>query len=100
MRRRKAKPESIAEVIETVFKKLEKGKKASRAQTAWRQAAGKEISGHSRVVAIKKNTLVVAIRDSAWFYQANLKKEAILNALRKKKDFENITKISFRIGSK
>jgi predicted nucleic acid-binding Zn ribbon protein len=97
---RKSSPEPISDVLKKVIQKLDTSgrKKQAKLDSAWRVAAGDTIAKHTRVQGVKKQTLFVLVDDSAWFYEANLKKEKILKSLRRKKDFEKVEKISFRIG--
>ncbi|MBN3039052.1 MAG: DUF721 domain-containing protein [Candidatus Omnitrophica bacterium] len=96
----KATPESISDILKKVVEKLdpEKKNRAAKLLSAWRSVAGSELAQHTRPGGMKKNCLLVIVEDSAWFYQANLKKNKILQALQKKKGFEKIEKIHFRIG--
>jgi len=97
---RKSTPEPISDVLKSVVERLEQTRKGKTGKllSAWRAVVGKELAQHARPRGIKRNNLFVIVEDSAWFYQANLKKDSILRALKQKKGLEKLEKISFRIG--
>jgi predicted nucleic acid-binding Zn ribbon protein len=97
---RKGTSEPIGDVVKKVIEKLDptKQKKSVKIISAWRAVAGRELAQHTKPVGLRKNSLLVVVDDSAWFYQVNLKKEELLAALKKKKGCEKIEKVRFRIG--
>ena len=99
-RMRKGSPQPISDVLRDVVEKLSRAKKSelSKILSKWASCVGKELARHSRPARLKGGTLLVAVDDSAWFYQANLQKEGLLKALQKKIGAKKIQNIQFRIG--
>ena len=98
--RRKSTPEPISDVMRDVLEKLTRTKKQEthKVSLTWRSIVSKELAKHTRPLGVRKGTLLVLVEDSAWFYQINLKKPEILNELNKKKGFEKVKTIQFRLG--
>ena len=97
---RKGTPQPISDVLKNVVGKLSQTKKKDviKILSAWTAIAGRQLARHTRPVNLKKETLRVFVDDSAWFYQANLEKEELLKALKRKIGENKIQKIQFRIG--
>ena len=97
---RKHSPEPIGTILKNVVEGLgrAKGPEIEQILSCWRHSVGKELFRHSQPLALAKGILRVAVDDSAWFYQANLQKEHILQSLKKKIGAKKIKHIQFRIG--
>ena len=96
---RKSAPQLIGNVLRDVVEKLSQAKKKdAKIFSSWASCAGRELCRHAQPAGLRKGTLEVFVEDSAWFYQASLKKAELLRALQKKIGAEKIQKIRFRIG--
>ncbi len=98
---RKNPPELIGDVLKNVVDGLSRTKKKGPAKilSSWASVAGRELARHTRPAHLKNGALLVFVDESAWFYQASLKKDELLRALNKKIGKEKIQEIQFRIGN-
>lgn len=98
---RKNSPQLIGDVLKSVVEGLSRTKKNGPAKilSSWVSVAGKELARHTRPAQLKNGALLVFVNESAWFYEASLKKDELLRALNKKIGKEKIQTIQFRIGS-
>lgn len=97
---RKNKPQLIGGVLKDVLEKLSQAKKGgiSEIVARWPALAGRELARHTRPANLRSRTLLVNVDESAWLYQVNLQKEALLKAVQKKMGKQKIQEIRFRIG--
>ena len=98
---RKNSPELISDVLKSVVEGLSQTKEKGPAKilSSWASVAGKELARHTRPAYLKNGALLVFVDESAWFYEASLKKDELIRALNKKMKKEKIQTIQFRIGS-
>lgn len=98
--RQRSTAEPIGNIVKNVVEKLSSSRKANTQKilTAWPSIAGKELTRHTRPASLKKGILKIFVDESAWIYQANLKKQILLKALKKKIGQEKVRDIYFRIG--
>jgi predicted nucleic acid-binding Zn ribbon protein len=99
--KRKATPQAISDVLQQVVENINEMKKQDIfvVLASWQEIAGKRFYPHTRPASLKKGVLKVFVDTSAWFYQANMEKAAILKAAQKKMGTRKVKSIEFRIGS-
>jgi hypothetical protein len=68
----------------------------TRAQAAWRVAAGKKIAEKTRPTNLVRGTLVVEVEDIVWQRQLNTLRHFLLRNLHKELGEELVTEIDFR----
>lgn len=97
---RRSTPQPISDVLKDVVEKLSQAKRGDVAKifAVWGTCAGKQLARHTRPTQLRKGTLKVLVDDSAWFYQANLQRERLLQSLQRKMGAEKVQKIQFSIG--
>ena len=97
---RTGSPQLISDILKGVVEELSQAKKKGIAKVfaVWPRVAGRELSRHTRPARLQRGTLLINVDESAWLYQANLKKDVLLKALQKKIEREKIQQIQFRIG--
>ena len=90
----------LKDVVKKVISGLEKRQEEELdISRAWRLAAGKKASAHTRPVFLKKKRLIVNVGDSSWLYKLTLEKEAIKKKFNKKtKGKKKVDQVQFRIG--
>jgi predicted nucleic acid-binding Zn ribbon protein len=83
--RPKGRPEAVGALIDRVLADLGAGATARAVRIAdhWHEAVGSEIADHSRPVAIRNETLEVAVDTSVWCQQIQLRVPEILAGLRR-----------------
>jgi len=98
---RKNSPELISDVLKNVVEGLSRTKEKgpTKILSSWASVAGRELARHTRPAQLKSGALLVFVDESAWFYEASLKKDELLRALNKKVGKEKIQMIQFRIGN-
>ena len=99
---RRSRPQPIGDVLQKVVRQLEqaKGGDAQKLFALWPKIAGKKIAQHARPISLRKGLLRVLVDDSAWFYQINLQKQALIDKLQQRLGKAAIQNIQFRIGKK
>ncbi len=91
--------EKIKDTIELVIQDLltKKGGVNNEGPEAWlRKVLTKKELGHIRVQYFRKGILGLSVDSSSWMYSLGLKKETILNKL--KKCSQDVKEIRFSIG--
>lgn len=68
----------------------------SRAHAAWKVAAGKKITEHTRVASLVRTKLIVEVEDLVWQRQLNTLRHFLLRNLRSALGEELVTEIDFR----
>ncbi len=98
---RKGSAQTIGDVLKNVIGQLSQAKVKDIAKilSSWTAIVGKELARHTKPAGLRKGTLQVFVDDSCWFYQANLQKEQLLQALKKKIGEKKVQEIRFRIGN-
>jgi len=97
---RKSHAEALSDVLKNVVEGLSHSKQSGpeKILKTWPTIAGKDLAHHTRPSYLHKGSLLILVSDSAWFYQANLRKQELLISLQKKLPKEKIKSIQFRIG--
>ena len=100
MKMKKSTPQPIGDVLKDVVEKLSqpRQKDITKIASVWPAVMGKEFVGHARPASLRKGTLRIFVENSAWFYQANLQKERLLQTLKRKIGEKKVQDIQFRIG--
>jgi len=91
--------ELLKNTLETVMKELSAKKNASSdadCQEWLKKTLTKKELGHIKVKYFSKGVLSVSVNSSSWLYALSLKKEELLNKL--KKEHPSVKNIIFRIG--
>jgi len=91
--------EAIKDTVRVVIKRLEAklGGFSDADPQAWlKKVLTKKELGHIKFNYFKKGTLGVAVDSAAWMYSFNLKKEKLLEQL--KRECAQIKELRFRIG--
>jgi predicted nucleic acid-binding Zn ribbon protein len=80
----KKRPQALGELLERVLHDLGGGEtaRALRIAERWEEAMGPEVAAHSRPVALRQEVLEVAVDNSVWCQQLQLRSPEILAALR------------------
>ena len=89
---------AIKEPIQKIMQDLaKKNKPGSGPQLLWSRVVEKRALKHTRVVGLKKGSLIINVDNSSWLYELNTRQEKILEEL-KKLSAEFIKDIKFRLG--
>jgi predicted nucleic acid-binding Zn ribbon protein len=88
--------DTIKAVLEKVIGTLQEKNQQDPIMAAWEKCAGKKIRMHSQPLGIWHKSLRVAVDSSAWLYEMNLNKKALLQQLTAQG--LKIKDITFRIG--
>ena len=91
--------DQIKSVIKDVVAQLSSGKKTPQAQIlkAWPGCAGSKAFKHTKIIKFDKGVLLVNVDSSAWLFQMNLKRKALLEKLNSAT--KELKEIRFRTGS-
>ncbi len=73
----------VKEVWKDLLKKQEEGR-ADKVKEAWRRAAGQKAAGHTEIVYLTKDRILVNVESSAWLHALTLKKESLEKKLQTK----------------
>lgn len=90
--------QSLKEILPEVFKKLEKKRDFEKIERLWGLTVGNRADSHTKVAGFKKDILIVNVDNSIWIYELSLRKDKILQLLKKSEDLKSIKDIRFRIG--
>lgn len=91
------------EPIKDIIKKIGPGAGNDRKKTeekifkVWKKAAGAKLAGHSSPASLRKKRLVINFKNSAWLFEFSLKKQKILERLKKDLGEDNIKELYGRI---
>ncbi|MEA3305221.1 MAG: DciA family protein [Candidatus Omnitrophota bacterium] len=98
----KRKTERIDSVIKFVIEKLDKTANPASGsvniEKAWEETAGEKAFVHSKPASLRKKKLVINVDGSSWLYELTLRKEELLDGLKKKLGKNKIKELQFRIG--
>jgi len=72
---------------------------AGALQSAWQQAAGERLAGHSRPGVVSRGVLEVLVRCSAVLQELTFAKTKIVKQLRETCPNEHIRDVKFRVGA-
>lgn len=89
--------DKIKDVVKEVIEKIssKKVEEQIQLQEIWRRAAGAGVD-HTAIGGLRDGVLVIHVDSSAWLYQMNLKKKALLTEIQKA--HPDIKQINFKIG--
>ncbi len=94
----KGKTESLKQILPKVFEDLEKKKVLQNLEEVWGSTIDSRAIKHTKIANFKKGVLTVTVNSSIWIYELTLKKSEFLKRLRRKKFFNDLKDIRFRIG--
>ena len=98
----KRKTERIDNVIKFVIEKLDKTANpvsgSVNIENVWEETAGKKAFVHSKPASLRKKKLVINVDGSSWLYELTLRKEELLDGLKKRLGKDKIKELQFRIG--
>ncbi len=100
MGKRKDTSSAIADVLKSVFAKIESEKTFSKEDVNgfWKELAGEDGFRHSRPSDFKKKVLTVRVDNSVWLQELTIRKRYILKGLKKRFGKDKIAELHFRIG--
>lgn len=92
-------PTLLKDLIERQFHKIqsEDQKLAGQIQKLWPELVGSAIAKQSRILYLKKSTLYVTVKNSAWLFELNLLKPELLQRLQDKYQAERIADLKFQL---
>ena len=96
---RKGRITPVADIVKTVFERLEREKTLTRedVEDRWKEIAG-NAARHTRPVSLRKSTLTVFVDSSAWMQEMAIRKRIVLKQLKRAFGKDRISGIHFRIG--
>ncbi len=77
--------------------KISKAIKACRAIEAWQGAVGEGVSKNSEAISVKKGTLFVEVKNSAWAQELSMLKPEIIRKINEKTGEKTISDLRFRV---
>lgn len=90
---------SIAEVLPTVLAHTrERHRQLGELQRRWAGAVGKDMAGHTKVVALRRGVLSVQADDPGSSYTLSLDKPRILKRLNARKGAPTVEDLAIRAG--
>jgi predicted nucleic acid-binding Zn ribbon protein len=100
MKSGKSSPTPIADVLKTVFDKLDPQSAVSResVDSFWKELVGEVGFRHSRPSALRKGLLTVRVDSSAWLEELAMKKRKLLKGLQSRLGKDKISQIHFKTG--
>lgn len=102
MKDRASGPEALSEVLGKLFVSRGWGRLAERAklESAWAEAAGKDISAQSRVLSLRRGVLEIEVKSGVLLQElAQFHKRKLLQALRQQTATATVADVKFRCGA-
>lgn len=96
-------PAPLKDIVSGLISKLGKGSEGEKRlgqeeiERIWKLASGNFAARRSRPTSLKKGRLIVMVGDSSLLYDLTLKKQNILEVLKKELD-GRVKEVQFRIG--
>ena len=99
-RKRKSQPRAIGNLVGGVLKDLGLGgvARAARVGGCWVDAVGAEVAEHARPQGMRGEVLEVEVDTSVWCQQLQLRRPALLEALREELGEDAPEDLRFRVG--
>jgi len=96
----KHQTERIDGVIKSIIEKLDKqpNPTSDEIEKIWKEIVGNKAFPHTKPVSLRKKRLVINVDSSSWLYELTLRKNEILDKLKKGLGKDKIEELQFRIG--